>query len=120
MGRNGLIGAVALLALTAWDAPPERHDASLVRCYATDVGGAVFYSSAAFPGEESHLDGDYLAFTAELRHRYRVDVDDDSGVCVAAADEKALKARIETAWTSYRNAEARRVDTGWKPDRVRN
>jgi hypothetical protein len=120
MGRIGLFGALALLTLAGWDAPPEQQDSMVVRCYAPDLRGKVFYSSAAFPGEQSHLDGDYLAFTAALRHRFHVDVDEDAGSCVAADDEQAVKTRIEVDWAGYRDLKARRVDTAWKPDRAKD
>lgn len=121
MGRMGrpLILAGAVLAGLMLMAAAADEDAGAVRCYAADRQGAVFYSSAAYQGTASHADGDYFAFTAELTHRYRIDVDEESGACIADQAERGAGERIDAAWRPYRQGGKRRVDTGWKPERVR-
>lgn len=124
MGRIGRLlipagAAFAALMPAAALAVAADEDASSMRCYAADRQGAVFYSSAAYQGTASHADGDYFAFTAELTHRYRIDVDEESGACIADAAERGAGARIDAAWRPYRDGGKRRVDTGWRPERVR-
>lgn len=118
MGRPLILAAAALAALMLTAAAADE-DPGAMRCYVADQAGAVFYSSAAYQGSASHADGDYFAFTAELTHRYRVDVDVESGACIAEAAERGAGARIDAAWRPYREGGKRRVDTGWRPERVR-
>lgn len=118
MGRLLILAAAALAGPLLMGAA-EDDGAGMLRCYAADQQGQVFYSSAAYDGSASHADSDYFAFTAELTHRYRVRVDEESGSCIAEAAERGAGARIDAAWKPYREGGKRRVDTGWKPERAR-